>query len=270
MTKLLKKMQYFQRNKAMGAPHKLEDYGLLSYKDSLLWLQRELHAEKITYGIHDLMRGLLRQGSIAMFPAGEGINYKYLIKNTLDSGVVKNALIELSSYIPENTDVVFGIQNSGMVLGNIIGFHLRKRVETIFKYTPIQYKHDPVFGVLINSYTKGEKNVLAIDPEFFERVIQNKKKTIKMVFVDDISDTGTLLCAVTSLLKNVSRQMHVKIKIVKLLTLFERVHTKARMKIKKETGIRLESIIKIEDMGQKPCSWIKIKGIKQALSFYRN
>jgi len=262
-------MFYFQRKKTNGVPHQLDRYGLLSYKKSLICLQEALHQDKITYGMNDLMRGLLKQGSVIDFPAGEGINYKHLIKNTLDSGTVKNALIELSNSVPENTDVIFGIQNSGVVLANVIGFHLRKRADTIFKISPDKFKHDNVFGVLLDSYTKGNRNVLFVDPEHFGRLIKIiDKKTIRVVFVDDICDTGTLLCAVTSLLKNVSLYLGINIKVVKLLTMFERVHTNARAKIKKATGLNLKSVIKIEDLGKKPNSWIKIYGLKNAVSFY--
>jgi len=263
-----KKILYFHRKKAKGPPHKLEKYGLISYKKSLFTLQEALHSNKISYGLHDLMRGLLTQGSITDYPAGEGIDYKYLIKNTLDSNTVKNSLIELSNQIPENVDIIFGIQNSGVALANVIGFHMRKRVETIFKTTKENYKNNVDFGVLIDSYTKGEKNVLSIEPDFFNRYLKNNNhRTLRIAFVDDICDTGTLLCAVTALLKNASQQLHVKLKIVKLLTLFERIHTQARKKLKKEIGMGLISVAKIEDMGQKPYSWVKIKGIKQALSF---
>lgn len=259
---------YYHRKKAKGPPHKLSEYGLLSYNKSRLALQEALHANKITYGLHDLTRGLLTQGSVTQFPAGEGINYSYLIKNTLDSRTVKNALIELSNKIPEDTDIIFGIQNSGVVLANVIGFRTMKRVETVFKTTAKNYKNNGFYGVIVDSYTKGEKNVLYIDPDLFKRFLkENKRKTLRIVFVDDICDTGTLLCAVVGLLRDISRKLKIKLKIVKLLVLFERTHTESRKKLRKEINMDLTSVIKVEDMGQEPHSWLKIKGVKKALSF---
>ena len=264
------RMPYFKREKTPGPPHRLDKYGLLSYKESLLVLQKALHNEKISYGLYDLMRGLLAQGSVADFPAGEGINYTYLIKNTLDSNTVKNSLIELGNQIPEKADLIFGIQNSGIVLANVIGFHTRKRVETIFKATEANYKHDPVFGVVIDSYTHGIKNVLSLDPVLFQRwKPASSRRAVRIAFVDDICDTGTLLCAVSELMENISRHLHINLKIVKMLTLFEKTHTNSRMRLKKEIGMNLVSVVKIEDMGQDPHSWIKIKGIDKALSFAR-